>query len=43
MIALGEGKTLRTPGVNTSRLETYFETRPEYPREESRVMRLIRF
>jgi hypothetical protein len=34
MIALGEGKTLRTLGVNASRLETYFEARPEYAREE---------
>ena len=39
----GEGKILRTLGVNASRLETYFEARPEYAREEGRVMRLIRF
>jgi hypothetical protein len=43
MIALGEGKTLGTLGVNASRLETYIEARPEYAREEGRVMRLTRF
>src|SRR4051795_12569946 len=37
------GQALRTLGVNASRFETYFEARPEYAREEGRVMRLIRF
>jgi hypothetical protein len=36
MIALREGKTLGTFGVNASRLETYFEARPEYAGEASR-------
>jgi hypothetical protein len=42
MIAFGEGKTVGSLGVNASRLETYFEARLEYAREEGRVMRLIR-
>jgi len=43
MIALGEGNTLGTLGVNALRFETYFEARAEYAGEEGRLMRLIRF
>jgi hypothetical protein len=42
MIALREGRTLRTFGVRAPRLDTYFKTHPEFVQEALPLTQIIR-